>query len=130
MFGGKKEAHRKTGSSEINTLIGEGCTFEGNLNLPGATRIDGCVKGNVRSDSTLIVGDSGSIEGDIRCVNILIYGEVKGNIEAQRVELRQGAKLTGDIKTSVLIIEEGAVYNGHCSMGEPSGTSNVLEPPD
>ncbi len=117
MFGGKKE-FKSVESSNVNTLIGEGCVFEGSLNLSTATRIDGRVKGNIKSEGMLIIGESGSVEGDISCPEVLIYGTVIGNINAKKIELKRGAKLSGDIKVDVFVVEEGAVYNGHCSMGE------------
>ncbi|NPA41980.1 MAG: polymer-forming cytoskeletal protein [Aquificae bacterium] len=130
MFGGKKESFKPVDVSDVNTLIGEGCSFEGNLSLSTATRIDGHVKGNIKSNSTLVIGESGKIEGDIQCTDILIHGVVNGNVEAQRIELKKGATLNGDIRVNVLVIEEGAVYNGHCSMGtslsEPA-TSNLSD---
>ena len=120
MFGGKKEIPKGAENTEVTTLIGEGCEFEGNLNLSASTRIDGKVKGNIRSEGTLIIGESGSVDGDISCSEILVHGKVFGNVEAQRLELKRGASLTGDLKVEVLIIEEGAIYNGNCSMGRSS----------
>ncbi|MDQ7038408.1 MAG: polymer-forming cytoskeletal protein [Aquificota bacterium] len=117
MFGGKKSL-KPSVPSDVNTLIGEGCVFEGNLNLSTATRIDGKVKGNIRSEEMLIIGENGSVEGDITCSEVLIYGTVIGNIEARRVEVKKGAYLNGDVKVDVFVVEEGATYNGRCSMGE------------
>ena len=117
MFGGKRDI-RPTEPSDVNTLIGEGCVFEGNLNLSTATRIDGKVKGNIRSEEMLIIGETGSVEGDITCSEVLIYGTVIGNIEARRIEVKKGATLSGDVKVDVFVVEEGATYNGRCSMGE------------
>ena len=120
MFGGGKGNKRELPppqAQEVNTLIGEGCIFEGNLNLTTATRIDGKVRGNIKSDGMLIIGENGSVEGDINCSEILIYGTVIGNIDAQRVELKKGSSLTGDMRVDALVIEEGALYNGRCSMG-------------
>ncbi len=125
MFGGKRESFKPVETSDVNTLIGEGCVFEGNLNLSTATRIDGKVKGNIRSEGMLIIGESGSVEGDINCSEILIHGMVNGNIEARRIELKKGATLNGDVKTDVFVIEEGAVYNGHCSMGGAHFTESL-----
>ncbi len=109
---------------EVNTLIGEGCVFEGNLNLSTATRIDGKVRGNVRSDGMLIIGENGSVEGDINCTEVLIFGTVTGNIDARRIELKNGASLNGDVRVDVFVIEEGAMYNGRCTMG----SATVPEP--
>jgi len=113
----RKESLKIVENSDVNTLIGEGCVFEGNLNLTTATRIDGKVKGNIKSEGMLIIGESGSVEGDIDCSEILIFGNVRGNVDANKIELKRGASLSGDIRVDVLVIEEGAVYNGHCSMG-------------
>ena len=115
MFGGKKEMP-KLDSSEVSTLIGEGCVFEGNLNLTTATRIDGTIKGNVKSSGVLIIGESGSVEGDIDCSEVLIYGRVSGNVQAKRIEIKKGASLNGDINVDTFVVEEGALYNGTCSM--------------
>ncbi|RLJ70745.1 cytoskeletal protein CcmA (bactofilin family) [Hydrogenivirga caldilitoris] len=117
MFGGKKESFKAIEAADVNTLIGEGCTFEGNLNLSTSTRIDGRVKGNIKSEGTLVIGETGRVEGDIQCTEILIYGTVNGNVDAQRIELKKGAALSGDVRAEVFVIEEGATYNGHCSMG-------------
>lgn len=127
----KKENLKVVENSDVNTLIGEGCVFEGNLNLATSTRIDGKVKGNIKSEGMLIIGESGSVEGDIDCSEILIYGNVKGNVDAGRIELKRGASLSGDIRVDVLVIEEGAVYNGHCSMGRTNvAQSSSAEGPD
>ncbi len=118
MFGGKKEIFKPpVENSDVNTLIGEGCVFEGNLNLSTATRIDGTVKGNIRSEGMLIIGEAGSVEGDVNCTEIIIHGHINGNIDAKRIELKRGARLNGDVRVDVFIVEEGAVYNGRCSMG-------------
>jgi len=116
MFGGKKEPVRKN-SEEIRTLIGEGCVFEGNLTISSSARIDGHVKGNVRGQGTLVIGESGHIEGDIESSELIIYGKVTGNVKTPRLYLKEGAHLNGDIQTDTLVIEEGAVYNGRCQMG-------------
>jgi len=118
VFGKRSETPKRTDAFQINTLIGEGCEFEGNLNLSSSTRIDGRVKGNIKGEGTLIIGETGSVEGNIYCNEVVIFGTVNGNIEANKIELRGGSKLTGDIKTNTLVVEEGAFYTGHCSMGQ------------
>ncbi len=116
MLRGKKEPVRKN-SEDIRTLIGEGCVFEGNLTVSSSARIDGIVKGNVKGQGTLVIGESGNIEGDIESTELIIYGKVKGNVRTPRLHIKQGAVLDGDIYVDALIIEEGAVYNGRCQMG-------------
>lgn len=116
MFGGKKEPVRKN-NEEIRTLIGEGCVFEGNLSVSSSARIDGTVKGNVKGQGTLVIGESGNIEGDIESLELIIYGKVKGNVKTPKLYIKQGAMLNGDVYVDSLVIEEGAVFNGKCQMG-------------
>ncbi len=59
---------------EITTLIGEGCSFQGDISFPSSTRIDVSVKGNVRGEGVLIIGESGFVSGEIRAVEIFTEG--------------------------------------------------------
>ncbi|MCX6156512.1 MAG: polymer-forming cytoskeletal protein [Ignavibacteriae bacterium] len=111
-------------SSQIRTLISEGCKFEGNLFSPGSTRIDGIVKGNLAGESGLIIGDKGTIEGDIHSIEVTIYGYVKGNVKADKLEVKKGGKIYGDISINQLAMEPGAVFIGHCKMNEPTASKN------
>ncbi len=118
MFGGKKEGYESTPSTagDIRTLIGEGCVFEGNITLSDSTRIDGNVKGNIKSSGVLVLGEKGLVEGDITAEEVVVYGSIVGNVKSKRIEVKRGATVDGDISTEILVIEEGAVYNGKCSM--------------
>ena len=108
----------RTSSKDITTLIGEGCKVEGNFYVPNFTRIDGIVKGDVHGDSGVIIGNSGKVEGNIFGTEVLLYGEVKGKIETQKLELKKGSVLHGDIVAVNLITESGCIFNGNCSMTE------------
>lgn len=133
MFGKKEQERpmetssptRTAGSSaQIRTLISEGCKFDGNLFSPGSTRIDGTVKGNLAGESGLIIGDKGTIEGDIHSIEVTIYGLVKGNVKADKLEVKKGGKIYGDISINQLAMEPGAVFIGHCKMNEPTSAKN------
>ncbi len=136
MFG-KKENESKTAESnnqqfrsapaQIRTLISEGCKFEGNLFSPAYTRIDGIVRGNLSGESGLIIGDKGSIEGDITSIEVSVYGLVKGNIKAHKLEVKKGGKIYGDIVVDHLVMEHGAVFLGHCKMNEASAVNSTEE---
>ncbi|MCX7878552.1 MAG: polymer-forming cytoskeletal protein [Ignavibacteria bacterium] len=134
MFGNKEKSkdvdnpvmsHKSATSKDIKTLIGEGCKIEGNFFIPTATRIDGTIKGDLTGDSGIVIGNSGKVEGNICSPEIIVYGNVTGNIETNRIELKRGAIVTGDIKTNDLITEAGAVFNGKCIM--KSEADNVTE---
>jgi len=87
-----------------------------------AMRIDGKFNGKIHSKNELIVGESAHIEGDIHVGRIAISGTVVGKIVAdQRVEIHRNGKVYSDIDTPALIIEEGAVFQGNCVMGDKKG---------
>ncbi len=101
----------------ITTLIGKGAECNGDFSAKGSARIDGCVNGNVAVTGTLIVGVTGSINGDITAQAAIIGGEVIGNVTAsERTELTQTARLIGDINTEIIVIDEKAVFQGGCNM--------------
>ena len=115
MFGRKKE--QEVSSQEVRTILGPGCLFEGNLTIPeGLTRIDGEVIGNIKGSGGLIIGDSGSVKGDLNVENVVVYGKANGNIRARSLEIRASGRVDGDIQVQELMVEKGAIYNGKCSM--------------
>ena len=116
----------RSASKDITTLIGEGCKVEGNFYVPNFTRIDGIVKGDLHGDSGVIIGTTGKIEGNIFGTEVVLYGEVKGKVETQKLELKKGSVLNGDIVAVNLVTESGCVFNGHCSMNE-NVQNNVTE---
>ena len=116
MLGRKKET--ELSSQEVRTIVGPGCLFEGNLTLPeGLTRIDGEVIGNIKGSGGLIIGESGSVKGDLSIENVVVYGKVNGNIKARSLEIRASGRVDGDVQVQELMVEKGAMYNGKCSMG-------------
>ena len=132
MFGKKKEdpeaAPRavKTNSNpnQITTLIGEECSFEGNLTSSSSTRVDGVLKGKISGENTLIVGEKGKVLGEIRAVETVVYGRVEGVIESKKLEIKKSGAVTGDVIIDIFIIEDGGIYNGSCSMNEPARSLN------
>lgn len=117
-------------SKEIKTLIGEGCKIEGNFFIPTATRIDGIIKGDLTGDSGIVIGNAGKVEGNICSPEVIIYGNVIGNIETNKIELKKGGSVIGDIKANDLITEAGAVFNGKCTMRSEADNVTELKPND
>ncbi|MCO6481863.1 MAG: polymer-forming cytoskeletal protein [Flavobacteriales bacterium] len=102
---------------KINSIM-EGTSIEGELRSDSNVRIDGRVKGTLHVRGRLIVGATGTVEGDIHCQSSDIEGTVNGKIMCQELlSLKATAKLTGDIRTKQLAIEPGAVFSGNCDMG-------------
>jgi cytoskeletal protein CcmA (bactofilin family) len=83
----------------------------------GTVQVNGDFRGEVLSDGTLIVGPEAKLAAQIQIDTLIVEGHIEGTIEAkQRVELRRGANLVGDIISPSLVIEDGAVFQGRSQM--------------
>ncbi len=110
------------GSGDLNGFLDRGASFKGEMEFEDTMRIDGKFNGKIMSKNELIVGESAHIEGDIYVGRIAISGTVVGKIVAtQRVEIHRNGKVFSDIDTPALVIEEGAIFQGNCSMGDRKG---------
>ncbi|MBN2030123.1 polymer-forming cytoskeletal protein [bacterium] len=110
---------------ELNTIVGKGTIVEGDLKVKNSLRIDGIVKGNVNTTDTIIVGKDGEVEGRVRAKHLLLGGKVKGNVFASgRVFLESTASVFGDIKAVRLVVDEGAIFDGKCTMNETEKTED------
>lgn len=99
-------------------IIGSGTSITGDINSNGDIRIDGSLKGNLNTKSKFVLGTSGNIIGEVFCKNSEISGEINGKITVDELLiLRSTAKIYGDIITSKLSIEPGAIFTGTCNMG-------------
>ena len=113
-------------SGELNGFLDRGASFKGEMEFEDTMRIDGKFNGKIMSKNELIVGESAHIEGDVFVGRIAISGTVMGKIVAtQRVEIHRTGKVYSDIDTPALVIEEGAIFQGNCSMGERDRKGNV-----
>jgi cytoskeletal protein CcmA (bactofilin family) len=103
-------------SNELN-FIGSGTYLEGNIDTKGSLRIDGRVKGIVKSGDTLTIGASGEVIGEVYVKNAIVGGKIEGNIHIeQKLVLESTSSLTGNLKTNKLIIDEGAFFSGKSQM--------------
>jgi cytoskeletal protein CcmA (bactofilin family) len=99
-------------------IIGNGTDIIGDINSNGDFRIDGMLKGTIKSAGKVVVGSTGKVEGEIICQNADISGEVKAHLKVyELLSLKASAVVSGDIMTNKLAIEPGAVFTGACSMG-------------
>lgn len=102
---------------DIDSIIGAGALLEGTLTTKNTTRVDGHIIGDVNTNGILVVGGSGKIEGTIHAHNVLVAGEVRGDMHAaERVEVSSSGKVFGDIRTKSLQIDENAQFSGQCTM--------------
>jgi len=114
----KEEMALEENHNNAINLIGSGTLIKGDVSSDGDLRIDGKVIGTIHSKSKVVVGASGTVEGEIKSQNAEIYGTHKGNVIAQEmIFLKSTANLVGDITTNKIVIEAGAVFKGRCNMG-------------
>lgn len=126
MFGkNKNEAFVDDPRTKIGTLIGEGTVFDGDLSSPEALRVDGIVNGNCNCKMKMILGPNGEIRGNITAQSVIISGKVDGDISVQgKLELLSTGKIAGNITASSLIIDEGAYFDGKCTMTAALGNAS------
>jgi cytoskeletal protein CcmA (bactofilin family) len=106
-------------TDEIVSLLGVGAELNGEISFTNGLKVDGVVKGKVRSEAALVVGRSGKVEAEVNVKKISISGEFHGVIRASdRVEIYKDGKVYGDIFSPCLIIEAGAIFEGRCNMSE------------
>jgi cytoskeletal protein CcmA (bactofilin family) len=105
-------------SVNAQTVVSKDASFEGKIVSKDPVRIDGRLVGEVRSEATIELGESGSVEGNITAAHVITAGHIKGGVNArEKVELRGKSRLDGDLITSRLVIEDGAQFEGMCKMG-------------
>jgi cytoskeletal protein CcmA (bactofilin family) len=115
MFSSKKD--NATVPLGAMSIIGNGVTLTGDINSTADIRIDGILKGNIKSSARVFIGSDAVVEGEIDSQQADIHGQVKGNVKVKDVlNLRANATLTGDIYAGKLQIEPSANFNGHCYM--------------
>ena len=102
---------------QLNRIVA-GTQIEGVIVTDSNIRIDGTVKGTITAKGRLVIGPTGSIEGEVNCENADIEGALTGNIIVNGLlSLKATARLECDITTKKLAIEPGAVFSGKCVMG-------------
>lgn len=113
------------GAANLSAFIDQGSEFEGKLSFKDTVRIDGCFRGEITSQNTLVVGETGEIMATVRSRNVIVSGTVTGNVFAtEKIVLHKTARVEGDIEAGCVAIEEGAIVNGKITMnGMPKSSS-------
>lgn len=118
LFGKADKQHAKP----IASLIGAGTVLSGHIVFSGGLRIDGEVRGNVRSAdgqaNTLVVGEQARIEGDIDVARLIVNGLIKGRVDATEfIKVQSKAQVDCDLAYAVAEIHSGAVIHGRLAQG-------------
>ncbi len=101
----------------ITSVLGAGVIWQGSINGSGGVRIEGTFEGQIALKGLFVVAETGKVTCEnIRATNVIVAGAVKGNITAQKVEIRASGRVWGDIVTTAFATEEGAFLRGQIRM--------------
>ncbi|NIA31572.1 MAG: polymer-forming cytoskeletal protein [Actinobacteria bacterium] len=104
-------------SGELNTILGKGTKFEGKISVQHSLRVDGRFEGDIDTTDTLVIGKEGEVIGNTKVKDLVIGGKLNGTVVAQgKIVLESKSEFRGEMKTNKLVIDEGAIFEGKCSM--------------
>lgn len=108
----------------LTAFIDQGSSFEGKLSFKDTVRIDGHFSGQISSENTLVVGETGVIEADVRSQIVIVSGHVAGDIVAgKKIIMHKSGRIDGNVQTPSLVMEDGAVLNGQLKMSDKKPTT-------
>jgi cytoskeletal protein CcmA (bactofilin family) len=126
MFDREKEKPRMDSPNAASAFLGPGSKITGTIKLDSTGRIEGEVEGEIHARD-LVIGESAMVKAQVLGSTVVVHGNVTGDIKAtSRLEIRRPAKVRGNIQSPVLVIEEGASFEGKCVMGD--GAKGLGEP--
>lgn len=124
MWNSKRKAIGRNG---LTAFIDEDSEIEGRYTFKGTLMLNGRLKGDISSTDTLIIGEKGSVTGDIRAGQAFISGEVVGSVFCtERVELKRTARVFADVEAPLVVVEEGVLFEGHCRMMKANPNAEAL----
>jgi cytoskeletal protein CcmA (bactofilin family) len=128
-----QEAHMADGvnpaNAEFPTILGPDARFKGELSFEKGMRLMGSFEGKVNTAGKIHVTREAKMNADVEATGIVVEGEVHGNLSANdRIELKNSARYEGDLRASKLIVEEGAAFNGHVSVGPDAVKGSPSQP--
>jgi cytoskeletal protein CcmA (bactofilin family) len=104
-------------TGEARAYLDKGSKIMGKLFFEGPVRIDGQVDGEISANDVVVIGESAVVTTHLNAPSVVIAGKLNGDIIAgRRVEIRATAKVLGNLTTPVLVVHDGALFEGHCTM--------------
>jgi len=131
MWGRRKDKARRA-AGRLGAFLDEGSEIEGTYRCSGTVMLDAKLRGEVVASDTLVIGEQSVVHATVSATTLVVHGEVVGTVTASaRIELKKTARVTGDIEAPVIVMEEGAVHDGHCRMtvAKPAETALSLVVP-
>ncbi len=117
-------------SDRITSVLGEGTSWSGRLDGRGGVRIEGAYEGEIDLQGMLVIGETGRVTCEHMKANyVIVAGAVKGNITAEKIEIRSTGRIWGNVVTAAFSTEEGAFLRGQITMEERVDLEPKTEPP-
>ena len=108
-----------TTTDRVTSVIGPGVVWKGQLSGKGGVRIEGSLDGDITLKGLLVVGETGRITCDqLRANVVIVAGAVRGDIVAEKLEIRSTGRVWGNVVTAAFSTEEGAFLRGQVTMEE------------
>ncbi len=113
----------------LNSILGSGSSFSGNIETHGLIRVDGLFAGSLKTDGKVVISSQARCLGPIRASSVVVGGIVKGNIFAtERIEILSGAVVVGDIYAPRIEVQQGTQLHGDCRVcGSKDGAEKDIE---
>ncbi len=117
------------GNQEFPTILGADADFKGELKFEKGMRLMGRFEGKVTTPGRIHVAKEAHMQADVEAGGIVVEGEVMGNLSANdRIELKNSARYEGDLRASKLVVDEGAIFSGHVSVGPTTRRTSDRSP--
>jgi cytoskeletal protein CcmA (bactofilin family) len=114
------------GSGELEGFLDEGTSFSGEVTFHDTLRIDGKFDGAIRSGKTLVIGENADVDAEVDVAMVSVSGRLRGTVRAsERVELNPTARAECSLDCKVLVVHEGAQFDGQCAMGSKKAPHEV-----
>ncbi len=115
----------------MDSLIGPNSTFTGNIEADGSVRVDGELIGDIVVTGDVYIGEQAVVKGNIEAANVNLAGTLEGNMTVKGIlKILTTAKLYGDIMVKSFVVDEGALFQGKCSMIENTEKTEAEEVPE
>src|SRR5947207_14911412 len=113
------------GNQEFPTVLGPDASFKGEMSFEKGLKLQGRFEGKINTAGRLHVAREAKMQADVEAGAIMVEGDVRGNLTANdRIELKQSARYEGDLSTTKLVVDEGAVFSGHVTVGPEAVKGN------
>lgn len=117
------------GKDELTGYFDQGVKITGEMEFQNTLRIDGTFQGKIRSQDLLVIGENGNVDAEIEVGVLSVHGVVRGKVRAlDRLEIQKGGKVYADIATPSLLVVDGGILQGNCSMELKDGNRQASAP--